>query len=229
MTKDMRKISRARRNNPNCHCEIWRLASTTSSAKAVRVETNKYVLAGGGVQGPGQPSEHRKDFPTVVCSLCLSHLGKGKAHHCSPKTCLMNLQQSLSPTTKDKITGSNIRERRMEGRGWRSFPRLEGGHPEQVAISLSKFVSATTPGGTRAKKRLNVGQMSHETVRAMQTAGNLGTTQAKALEHVARHGTSSRLFQANVEKIFTEQKNALKPIFEVRTHLFPAGGRGKSH
>ncbi len=78
---------------------------------------NKYFLAGGGVQGRGRPSKHRKDSPTVVCSLCLSQLGKGKAHHCSQKTCLINLQQSLSSTTKDKITESNIRERRIEGQG----------------------------------------------------------------------------------------------------------------
>ncbi len=115
MAKDMQKISRATRNNPNCHCEICRLASSTSSTKAVRVETNKYFLAGGGVQGHGQPSKYREDSPTVACSLCLSQLGKGKAHYCSPKTSLMNLQQSLSPTTKDKITGGNIRKRRMEG------------------------------------------------------------------------------------------------------------------
>ncbi len=134
MTKDMQKISRATRNNPNCHCEICRLGSSTSSTKAVRVETNKYFLAGGGVQGCGQPSNHRKDSPTVVCSLCLSQLGKGKAHHCSPKTHLMTLQQSLSPTSKDKITGSNIRERRMKGQGQTSFPRLEGGHPEQALL-----------------------------------------------------------------------------------------------
>jgi hypothetical protein len=198
LVQDLSNMPPLTRTHPSCTCEVCRVA------RAQFPQLGPQHQVGSSRPPVNLPSQ---DTATVLCSHCLSEVGKGKAHVCSKTTRLANIDNVFSPRTKDHITSSTLRQKLQEAQR-SSVTLATGGAPMTVSVG----------GGARRKLDFS---LPHSSMIQMQSALNLSDRQTLEAAKIVREGIGSKTaVQSNLKPALSIHGRSLESFFSCETLTF---------
>ena len=189
-------VTRANQDE-NCTCslcQVWRL---------IGQDAIKYNLSIKPL--PGRPRESPEPSREIVCTLCLSVLGKGKSHICTRKGKKNNVKdmiRSSSPRSKKQIVSSQVKEILVEEgvkRGEETTLMTEG---PSLTVSIGK------QNPDRPQPTFSIRDMTR-----LQTSVNLTDNQVKEVGHMLRSKGGRKCVERNLGENLTKRNHSLDHLF----------------
>jgi hypothetical protein len=175
IVSDLHNIPPATRSSPVCMCKICRIAQSTLPSIGSKLELSTSAPRG---RPPSHPSTEKITASSkVLCSYCFSEVGKGKPHICSKRNRVSNIQDVLTPNTKDQLTSNSLRQKISDNDS--SVTVATGGKPMTVSI------------GNVVRRQLYF-PIKHDTMLNMQKSLNLSDKKTLEAAKIIRQGSGSK-------------------------------------
>uniref|UniRef100_A0A1I8GZV3 Peptidase_M16 domain-containing protein n=1 Tax=Macrostomum lignano TaxID=282301 RepID=A0A1I8GZV3_9PLAT len=211
---DMKSLPPATRSRPDCNCQLCEMARGNHHKGS---DPKTPYTTGPARAPPGRPRE-RSPAPAegatavLSCSYCHSPVGRGKQHKCNSTAKVTNIEQTVSPRTREMLASNCIAEKTggsTADSNSITLARHRGGHPIRVAVHVAQNSSASFPP-TRT-----------DTMMHLKTTLNLSNNQVLQAAQVLRAGaSSSRAVESNLKKILVQQNRALEDYFDIQNLQF---------
>ena len=198
----LKDLERTTSDDVHCCCKLCEVATSS------RIDHGNRSLKSGNKKPVGRPAlnpKKAKKFKPVsvrLCTRCHGEVRRGISHKCNESEKYKNIQQRLSPKSKERVASTFLRE------------QSNSATSKDISVKNRTRHMNVTVGGIK-KIGNNNNQTSHQTLLGIQAKRNMSNNTMMHVAHDLRQGGGD--IEPRFERELVNRGKMLSEFFEAKT------------